>query len=173
MFDRVSVDPPPALRLVVPEANGVPAGAENGSVTALPDAMVEGKAVPLEAAMVTIGEVIDVVTFTSMFGPRLVSWPQSPIEVALPWGRHHMRKATLVSSAPKLEIVVGLVPWLAVPAGLSPGSQPAAIGPTTPPLIEVLFTAGYAPAATPGWDEVPKLDGLIDGKSTIGTPSFA
>ena len=44
-----------------------------GHVTALPEAMVAGKAVPLLASMVTVWDPDVVSTFTSMFGPRLVS----------------------------------------------------------------------------------------------------
>src|ERR1700683_2985093 len=105
--------------------------------------MVLGTAPPLLALTVTPGWPAVVLTFNSMFGPRLVNCPQSVMVAVEPlvlvrWLSHHRREATLVSATPPtdtLEMFTSLAPWLAEPAGLSPGSQPAATGPTRAPLM--------------------------------------
>ena len=128
LLDRVRVPVPAPLDTVVPE--GKRPEFEYGPVTVWPLAMVAGKVEPLLESMVTVDEPEVVSTLTSRLGPRFSSWPQS---LMVP--RHHSRVATLVSSAPVLVMLVSLVPLNDEPDGLSPGSQPAATGPTTPPLM--------------------------------------
>src|SRR5580692_8799024 len=123
--ERVAV-PPDTEDTVVPA--GMP-----GPDTASPDATVLGK-LPLT---VTVGEPDVVETpCTSRAGPRLVSWPQSVIRVALE--AHHKRYAVLFAAPPlsALEMSLSAVPVYGPPTAL-PGSHPEATGPTTPPLMEL------------------------------------